>query len=132
MSSLILAHEGPDEMAGFLLDRDQPRTTFAMNGYQLDVSLDEIFGTEDKTGYGLVMSMGPGEFLGVGSGFRVSFSPRKAGPARAGIGWVQEGALSDDIWVPGRRLNGDESDQGRFWRFAPQGINVERVAVYRY
>jgi Domain of unknown function (DUF5597)/Beta-galactosidase len=132
MSSLILAHEGPGEMAGFLLDRDKPRTTFEMNGYQLDLSLDEIFGTEAKTGYGLVMTMGPDEFLGVGSGFRVSFSPRKAGPARAGIGWVQQGAFLDDVWVPGRRLNGDENDQGRFWRFAPQGINVERVAVYRY
>jgi hypothetical protein len=132
MASLILAHQGTGEMAGFLLDQNKPETSFELNGYQLDVSLDEIFGTKAKTGYGLIMAVGANEFLGAGSGFRVSFSSKKPGPARAGIGWVEEGIISDGIWVRGRRLNGDENDQGQFWRFAPQRINLERVTVYRY
>jgi Domain of unknown function (DUF5597)/Beta-galactosidase len=132
MAPLILAHQGTGEMAGFLLDQNRPHATFVMNGYQLDVSLDQIFGSEAKAGYGLIMATGPDEFLGAGSGFRVAFSPTSPGPQHAGIGWVEEGSFLEDAWVPGRRLNGDENDQGHFWRFAPQRINTEKARVYRY
>jgi hypothetical protein len=40
--------------------------------------------------------------------------------------------MSDGTWKPGRRLNGDENDQGRYWRFAIQGIHVEKSRVYRW
>jgi hypothetical protein len=45
---------------------------------------------------------------------------------------VEEGTFADGNWTPGRRLNGDENDQGKFWRFAPQGVEIEKVSVYRY
>lgn len=132
LASPILSRQGTSDIAGFLLSRDHPRATFEMNGYELDVSLDQIFGNEAKAGYGLIIAKGSDEFLGVGSGFRVAFSPKSPGQSHAGIGWVEEGSFSEDAWVPGRRLNGDENDQGQFWRFAPQGIETERVRVYRY
>lgn len=132
LAPLILSHQGTSDIAGFLLSRDHPRSSFEMNGYELEVSLDEIFGSEARIGYGLIIATGPNEFLGVGSGFRVAFSGKGPGPAQAGIGWIEEGLFSEDAWVPGRRLNGDENDQGQFWRFAPQGIETERVTVYRY
>ena len=46
LAPVILQHEGKGEMAGFLLDKDHPQTTVELNGYRLDVSLDEIFETE--------------------------------------------------------------------------------------
>ncbi len=132
LAPIILEHEGSGEMVGFLLDKEHPQATFELNGYQLEVSLDRIFGNEAKTGYGLVIATGPNEFLGAGSGFRVSFLPKEAGRAHAGIASIEEGTFSHGTWIPGRRLNGDENDQGRFWRFAPQRINMEKVRVYRY
>lgn len=132
MAPVVLKHEGMGEMAGFLLDKDHPQITLELNGYQLDVSLDRIFGDEAKAGFGLIIATSPNEFLGAGSGFRVSFSPKRAGPPRAGIGLIEEGTFSDGAWIPSRRLNGDENDQGKFWRFAPQRINVEKAVVYRY
>jgi len=132
LASLILSHQGSSDIAGFLLSKGRPGPTVEMNGYELEVSLDQIFGGEAKTGYGLIIATGPNEFLGVGSGFRVRFSPKSPGPPHAGIGSVEEGSFSEGAWVPGRRLNGDENDQGQFWRFAPQGIETERVTVYRY
>jgi hypothetical protein len=132
IAPIIGKHAGAGEMAGFLLDRGHPRTNFELNGYQLQLSLDEIFGAEATRGYGLIIATGPDEFLGAGSGFRVSFSPKTAGPIHAGIGYIEEGTFSGETWKPGRRLNGDENDQGRFWRFAPQRINVEKAVVYRY
>ncbi len=132
LASLILSHQGTSDIAGFLLSRDHARATFEMNGYGLDVSLDEIFGSEAKIGYGLIIATGPNEFLGAGSGFRIRFSTKSPGPAHAGIGWIEEGSFAEDAWVAGRRLNGDENDQGQFWRFSPQGIETERATVYRY
>jgi len=131
MTPAILTHQGNGEMIGFLLDKEHPATSMEMNGYRLDISLDEIFGSVAGKGYGLVIATGPDEFLGAGSGFRVSFVPKSPGPPHAGIGYVEEGTFSDGRWTPGRRLNGDENDQGKFWRFSPQRINIEKVIVYR-
>ena len=78
LAPIILQHEGKGEMAGFLLDKDHPQTTVELNGYRLDVSLDQVFETEAKTGYGLVIAVGPDEFLGAGTGFCVSFSLKAA------------------------------------------------------
>ena len=69
----ILQHEGRGEMAGFVLDKDHPQTTLELKGYRLDVSLDQIFETEAKNGYGLVIATGPDEFSGVGRGVRGSY-----------------------------------------------------------
>ena len=132
IAPIILQHQGRGEMAGFLLDKDHPRTTEELKGYRLDVSIDQIFETEAKTGYGLVIAVGPDEFLGAGSGFRVSFRPKDGQSARLGIASIDEGTFSDGVWIPGRRLNGDENDQGRFWRFAPHRINIEKASLYRY
>jgi beta-galactosidase GanA len=132
LAPTILQHEGRAEMAGFLLDKDHPQTTVELNGYRLDVHLDRIFETEAKTGYGLVIATGPDEFLGAGTGFCISFSLKAAGPAHVGIGSIDEGTFSGGTWIPGRRLNGDENDQGRCWRFIPKSIHIEKAIVYRY
>ena len=132
LAPIILQYEGQGKMAGFLLDRDHPQTTLELSGYRLDVSLDEIFGTQAQAGFGLVIATGPEEFLGAGSGFRISFQLKDGGPVHVGIGSVEEGAFSESAWIPGRRLNGDENDQGKGWRFAPRRIHIEKVVLYRY
>lgn len=132
MAPLILQHEGDGSMTGFTLDKDHPSISATMNGYKLDISLDRIFGGHASRGYGLVIATGPNEFVGAGSGFRVKFSPASAGLPNAGIGYIEEGSYSDGAWIPGRRLNGDESDQGQYWRFSSLGTEIERAVVYRY
>ncbi|HJZ49243.1 MAG TPA: DUF5597 domain-containing protein [Roseiflexaceae bacterium] len=132
IAPLILEHQGQGDMLGFLLDTEHPSVTQQLGGYQLEISLDEVFVYKADLGYGLVIAVGPDEFVGAGSGFRVAFRPTTPGPARAGIGAVDEGEYRDGAWVPRRRLNGDENDQGRQWRFSNQGISIERCTVYRY
>jgi hypothetical protein len=132
LAPTILNCQRNGNITGFLLNRTHSDVSVNMNGYRLDISLDEIFGNRAETGYGLIMSTGPDEFLGVGSGFRVSFVPQSAGPAHAGIKLIEEGQMADDAWKPGRRLNGDENDQGRYWRFSKERIHVERSMVYRW
>jgi len=76
-----------------------------------------------------VIAVGPDEFYGAGAGFCVIFRP--VGKTRRGVGTVDEGVFRDGKWIPGRRLNGDETDQGRSWRFAPWGLAIERCTAYR-
>lgn len=115
---------------GFLLNKENPTADFTLGGYTLHVTLDEIFGMRAEQGYGLIMTDGQDKFLGLGKGFRVAFTPI-SGPM-VGIAAVDEGRMADGQWVQGRRLNGDENDQGHGWRFDPRQVNLERVTLYRY
>ena len=128
----LLQHEGQGQTAGFVLDGDHPAVTSRMGDYEVQVSLDSVFGRTAPLGYGLVIQTGPNEFLGAGSGFRVAFRPLTPGPKYGGIGSVYEGTFQEGQWVPGRRLNGDETDQGSGWRFSSYQTSIEKCTVYRY
>lgn len=132
MAPILLQHQGDGTMAGFVLDKDHPTESVTMNGYKLQISMDRSFFGKVSLGYGLVIATGPNEFLGAGNGFRVKFSPVSPGPPNAGIGYIQQGDYSNGIWIPGRRLSGDEDDQGQAWRFAAGHTDIERALVYRF
>jgi len=130
LAPLLLAHQAAGDVHGFVLDKDRPSVDFTMSGYTLHVSLDRLFGSQTENGFGLIMATGPDSFLGAGKGFRVSFTPR-SGP-QAGIAAIDQGVFEDGTWVPGRRLNGDEDDQGHYWRFDGRHLSTEKVTLYRY
>lgn len=132
IAPIFLAHQGKGETSGFVIDSDHPRVTSKMGDYEVEVSLDSVFGRTASLGYGIVIQTGPNEFLGTGSGFRVAFHPLTPGPKYGGIGTVYEGTFRDGQWIPGRRLNGDETDQGSGWRFSSFGLSIEKCIVYRY
>ena len=75
---MLLEHQAAGDVHGFLLDRDRRSVDFTMNGYTLHVSLDSIFGDTSESGFGMIMADGKDAFLGVGKGFRVSFTPYPA------------------------------------------------------
>ena len=130
VAPLLLDHQSAGDVHGFVLDKGHPSVDFTINGYTVHVTLDEIFGNHSENGFGLIMATGKDEFLGVGKGFRVAFTARSGLPA--GIAAVDEGTFQDGKWVPGRRLNGDENDQGKAWRFDPLAVRTEKVTLYRF
>ncbi len=132
IAPLLLQHQAAGDVHGFVLDKTHPSMDFTMSGYTLHVTLDEIFGFHADTGFGLIMANGPDAFLGLGKGFRVAFTPRSATGQRVGIASIDEGSFDDGKWVPGRRLNGDENDQGKGWRFDPRHISTEKVTLYHF
>ncbi len=129
---LLAERQSAGAVHGFLLDRSHSTVDFVMNGFTVHVTLDEIFGEHASTGFGLIMATGKDEFTGAGKGFRVTFEPRSPGGLQVGIAAVDEGAFVDGKWVPGRRLNGDENDQGKNWRFDSRGVKTEKVTLYRF
>jgi beta-galactosidase GanA len=129
----ILAKEPLKEVIGFVVDKKDSIITTEMNGYKVEISLDELFGHKSSMGYGVVMADGEGKFIGAGSGFRVRFFPlQKDSKTIIGVGSVDEGQYKDGVWIPGRRLNGDEDDQGRAWRFGFWQVAIEKCSVYKY
>ena len=128
----ILANQGIGRLTGFVLDEKHPAVTRQMGGYELEISLDQIFHSRAQLGYGLIAAAGPNQFVGVGSGFHVAFKPITPGPKLAGIAAVDEGTYRQGSWIPGRRLNGDEDDQGRSWRFDSRDLHTEKISLYRF
>ncbi len=132
IAPMLAEHQVTGDVHGFVLDKQHPSVDFTVNGYALHVTLDEIFGQGTESGYGLIMGDGPDRFLGAGKGFRVLFSPANENDKPVGIGAIDEGAFEDGKWVPGRRLNGDENDQGQGWRLDSRSIHTEKVSLYRF
>ncbi len=132
IAPIILEQQTKGNVHGFVLSKEHPIVEFSMNGYTVEASLDELFGTHSDNAGGLIIATGLNEFLGAGKGFRVSVTPRSPSPFKIGFASIDEGAYKDGAWIPGRRLNGDETDQGGYWRFDSRSIKIEKAVLYRF
>jgi beta-galactosidase GanA len=139
LAPLILEHQGGGGMAGVrppvsfegIVD-DAPQEV-RLGDYTLRVGFRNPFAQGPEQGIesrgGLIIQLGPDEYLVAGCGITVTFS---AAGATAGIESIWEGAYVDGRWVRGRLLNGDESHQGRHLRIPEDSFGIQRVRLYRY
>ncbi len=63
----------------------------------------------DTRPFAIVINTAPDEFLFVGANGSPSFAVDSPGPSRVGVSAKDEGRYERGTWVPGRRINGDES-----------------------
>ncbi|SFJ28398.1 DUF5597 domain-containing protein [Caulobacter sp. UNC279MFTsu5.1] len=143
LTPAILAAQGLDRMSGFkprvLEDGtvlDQP-VSQVIGDYRFNVAFVDTWTpkADQKTaGHGgLIIQIGPEEYLMAGRGLVVTFSSAGDGPALAGIDSAVEGVFdAQGRWVPGRTLNGDQTHQGRHIRLPPDQFQIQRVKLYRY
>jgi hypothetical protein len=89
----------------------------------------------------IFIAVGPDEFYAIGGGVSVTFAPSTPGPPLAALGDIEEGAFVNGKWVAGRRLNGDDSDEGNFLMLQrPTGCcwpgtltkGIQHFTLYRY
>lgn len=80
-------------------------------------------GAEDPRGFALVIRTAPNEFLIAGSGVTVVRS-------RVELGAVDELLVQNGKLLPGRRLNGDETETGNIVRFDTQNLEVRKLVTY--
>jgi beta-galactosidase GanA len=80
---------------------------------------------------GLMIQLGPDEFLFAGIGLTITFASEEPGQ-QAGILSVAEGGYVDGTWKHLRWLNGDQTHQGRHVRLEPGRFTIQRVKLYRY
>jgi hypothetical protein len=81
----------------------------------------------------LVVSTGPDEFLFIGSGILITFEPASPGLPIAGFAAIDEILVDEEGRIrTGRRLNGDQSHQGRHVHLPEEEFSIQRVTLYRY
>lgn len=138
LAPLILAHQGKGTMKAVLLDRDNPTQTFRLGDYSIEARLSSrSFGPPgggaavDRVA-GLFISVGPDDYVILGRSMMAYFAATTDPPQHVGLGTVEEGVYRDGEWVPGRRLNGDETPEWKALRFRAEGYSIQRVKLYRY
>jgi hypothetical protein len=148
LAPLIAEHQGNGTMSAVLLrGPNDPPQKIQLGNYTLEV---KFYVQPKMTGVpppkeppppaaAIFIATGPDEYFAAGSGVTVTFSPNTPGPPLAGLATVEEGAFVNGRWVPGRRLNGDDSDEGNFLMLERSGCcwppgakSIQRVTLYRY
>jgi hypothetical protein len=148
MAPLIAEHQGNGTMSAVLLrGPNDPPQKIQLGNYTLEV---RFYVQPKMTGVpppkeppppaaAIFIQTGPDEYFAAGSGVTVTLSPNTPGPPLAGLATVEEGAFVNGRWVPGRRLNGDDSDEGNFLMlersgccWPPAAKSIQRFTLYRY
>ncbi|PWT87723.1 MAG: beta-galactosidase [Blastocatellia bacterium] len=135
LSPLILEHQGKGEMAGVLPEGPEQRQPqqLTLGDYTLHVAFErQTNPSSNALSGGLVIAVAPNEFLFAGTGLTITFDAATPGDPLVGILSVDEGQFENGQWVAGRRLNGDQTNQGRHLRLPPGRFGIQRIKLYRY
>jgi beta-galactosidase GanA len=151
LTPLILEHQGKGDMAGLLPEGPEQRLPqqLRLGDYILNVTFERQLaqpagpqnpGVQTSAGSqsstvlsgGLVIATGPNEFVFAGTGLTVTFEVETPGDPLVGILAADEGQFANGQWIQGRRLNGDQTHQGRHLRLPPGRFGIQRIKLYRY
>ncbi|HJZ81674.1 MAG TPA: DUF5597 domain-containing protein [Pyrinomonadaceae bacterium] len=139
LTPLILEHQGKREMLGFLPEGPEQRQPLKakLGGYVMNVAYTPSAAgpgspTSEVVSGGLVIWVGPDEFVFAGTGLTITFETETLRDETVGLLSVQEGRYVNGEWAPGRWLNGDQTNQGRQVRLSPGRFEIQRVKLYRY
>jgi hypothetical protein len=80
---------------------------------------------------GLVIAIGPDEFIFAGTGLIITFESTEVRSV-AGILSAEEGHFINGEWKNILWLSGDQTHQGRHIRLEPGRFSIQRVKLYRY
>ncbi|MFZ5939898.1 MAG: DUF5597 domain-containing protein [Bacteroidota bacterium] len=138
LAPLILENQGKGTMRGFLFDREHPADTIVLGGFTIiakhDYTLGWDAGAAEETWPvkgGLIICTGEGKYFVAGDGIVLTFPPDQDGYL-TGIEKIDEGTMENGIWMPVRRLNGDQSHQGRHLRIPAGETGIQFLKLYRY
>jgi len=133
LAPLALASQGKGVMAGLLPEGPEQRQPqqLRLGNYVLYVTFDKpTTQNPNVLSGGLVIAVGADEYLFAGTGLTITFESPGAADPLVGLLAVDEGKYVNGEWVAGRRLNGDQTHQGRHVRLG--GFEIQRVRLYRY
>jgi beta-galactosidase GanA len=146
IAPLILAKQGTGQMVGIRAPAqfdgtvDLTQQEVSLGDYTFTVHFKQpapiSVGANVETEWpgahgGLIIQLGPEDFLVAGSGMIITFGVR-GDKAQAGIESIWEGNYVDGVWTPGRNMNGDDDNQGRYLRMSADRVTLRRVRLYQY
>jgi beta-galactosidase GanA len=135
LHDLITKYEINDKFDAVLLDEDNPESIIEMGDYEFTFRHaatrrpPQSRDAAPAETAGIIIQVGQNEYFIAGSGIIVTFFVIDS-EKLAGILNVDEGEFHNGKWVPGRRLSGDQTHQGRHVRLNNYGI--QRVELYQY
>jgi beta-galactosidase GanA len=136
LEPLILANNGKNTTRGLLSEGPEQKEPqrVVINSYRLNVTYEKPTGTisDVPLSGGLVIAAAPNEFFIAGTGLTITFEADSAGDPAVGLLSVEEGRFVNGEWTAGRRLNGDQTHQGRHVRLQTGKFEIQRVRLYRY
>jgi len=135
----ILKYQGTGKMEGVLVDTQTKKQDIVLGNYKLSVSHDYTLGWSPGAANpdwpmsgGIIIQEGESEYIIAGTGIVITFSVKDGSNAIAGILQADEGSYKNGKWAPGRRMNGDQTHQGRHIRIPVGEWNIQRVKLYQY
>jgi len=133
---LLLSAQASGSTRGLVLHTTSPRPTqtVALGGYLFEATLSRSWPAKNllaDDGAMLIMQTGTGEFYIAGSGLTVSFArDPDVEPGMAGIESIEQVSRHAGQWTTEKRLNGDQSNQGRQLLLDPHQQHIFRVRLY--
>ena len=112
----------------------RPTQTVALGGYLFEATLSRSWPARTiiaDDGAMLVLLASPGEFYVAGSGLTISITrDPDVDTGIAGIESVEQVSRASGKWITERRLNGDQTNQGRQLQLDPHRMHIYRVRLY--
>jgi hypothetical protein len=127
LEPLLVERQGKGMTAGLLSEGPEQRQPqqVRLNGCVLAATF------EPPPSGGLVLATAPDELVVAGTAVTITFAASVPGK-RVGILSAEEGRFVAGRWEGSRRLNGDETHQGRHVRLEPGRFSMQRVRLYLY
>lgn len=127
------------KMEGVLMDKKVLTNDLQFGDYVFTVSHDLTLGWSPKAkdeewpmSGGIIIQTATDEFWVAGSGIVITFSDKRSVKKSIGILEAEEGSFENGKWVPVRRLNGDQTHQGRHIRIPVDEWGIQKVKLYEY
>jgi hypothetical protein len=139
VAPLILERQGLGKMTAVLVDKEAPTSKVRLGDYAIEARFAEraqdpnapVAAPVDRVA-GLFLQLGPDDYVIVGRSISVYFESATDPTQSVGLAAVDEGQYVDGRWVPGRRLNGDETPDWRALWFPGDRYSIQKIKLYRY
>jgi hypothetical protein len=138
LSGQTLRAQQTGKIRGLVLHENSPRPsqTVSLGGFLFRATLSRSWPTKQllaSDGGMMIIENAPNEFFVIGSGLTVTFlRDPDVDKQIAGIASIEQVSDADGKWITERRLNGDQSDQGRELLMDPYEFRIYRVSLLTY
>ncbi|MFZ0454015.1 MAG: DUF5597 domain-containing protein [Ignavibacteriaceae bacterium] len=145
LTPLILSNQGKGTMAGVILDSAGQKAEIKLGDYIFVVNHEYSWSYAPKTEGenprygGMIIMVSPDEYYVAGRGMVITFRSASNDDKIVGIGSDDEGKFVDlaagqagGKWIPGLRLNGDQTHQGRHIDLPGNTFSIQKVRLYKY
>jgi beta-galactosidase GanA len=107
MQPIISEYSDSGNMTG-ILQFNREVISIELGNYKLQIKFNMPCAQVEFPAGGLIIAVSDTEYIIAGFGFSVDFLPKTGDLQNVDYIYIEEGEYKNGIWIPGRRLNGDE------------------------